>query len=210
MKLLKRLLPAGALALVIAAGMLFGLDSSGNYAVNPLYGVCLMARDELYVCDSLLSDESELPDDLEYVGEIETFVGGLPGNNMEANDNDHGTQLYLEPELPERLYAYDSYREQYWIYLRCDIGVVFNGMLYISYPSSKSPEPFTVSSLPEDCSSAGEIRGSRERGVPVQELEALGLPVGTELYAYSSHRIYARTEQYAAVRYLVLEYMGEI
>ena len=110
--------------------LLLLVGCSGNYAVNPLFGVCLMANDSLYVCNSAVAD-GELPEGLEGIGSIKDFGSCLPESNFEATSNDFGSELFAIPGDISKVYSYSSDKEQHWLFLRCEFGVVLGGTLYI-------------------------------------------------------------------------------
>lgn len=171
------------IALILALFLLSFCGCAGNYAVNPLFGVCLMVNDSLYICQSVVAD-SELPAGLEYIGSIEEFGSSLPTQNFVSTSNDFGNELYQLPDETDKVYSYNSEKEQHWLYARCDTGVVLNGWLYISDSES------TESSLPGGYSSIETISACVESGVPTAEFEAMGIESGTEIFTTSSNEQY--------------------
>ena len=172
---------------------------AGNFAVNPLAGVCLIVNDSLYICDSAVAD-SELPSTLESIGSIEDFGSALPMNNFEATSNDFGREILQAPDTSDKVYTYNADKEQHWLYLRCDICVALDNVLYIADSDS------TVAELPEGCTSVGSIARCIEKGVPTEQLESLGIAADTEIFVNpkDTQHIYAVKKLSNGVRYLPL------
>ena len=190
---MKRIISSCLILLLILCGC------AGNFAVNPLAGVCLIVNDSLYICDSAVAD-SELPSTLESIGSITGFGSALPKNNFESTSNDFGSEILQEPNATDKVYTYNADKEQHWLYLRCDICVALDNVLYIADSGS------TVAELPEGCTSAGRIAKSIEKGVPTEQLESLGIAADTEIFvnAKNTQYIYAALELPNGVRYLPL------
>lgn len=161
------------IALILALLLLSFCSCAGNYAVNPLFGVCLMVNDNLYICQSVVTD-SELPAGLEYIGSIEEFGSALPMQNFVSTSNDFGNELYQLPDDTDKVYAYNSEKEQHWLFTRCDTCVVLNGWLYIEYDHS-------LNSLPDGYVSVGTVSSRIDSGIPTAELEAMGIDAGTTI-----------------------------
>ena len=173
---------------------------TGNFAVNPKAGVCLMVNDSLYICDSAVAD-GELPSTLESIGSIKDFGSALPKNNFEATSNDFGSEILQEPNATDKVYTYNADKEQHWLYLRCDICVALDNVIYIADSVS------TVAELPEECISVGRISTCIEKGVPTEQLESLGIATDTEIFVSTKNTqyIYAAQKLSNGVRYLPLK-----
>lgn len=171
----------------------------GNFAVNPLVGVCLMVNDSLYICDSAVADGA-LPSTLESIGSINNFGSALPKSNFESTSNDFGSEILQEPNATDKVYTYNADKEQHWLYLRCDICVALDNVLYIADSDS------TVAELPEGCTSVGSIARCIEKGVPTEQLESLGIAADTEIFVNpkDTQHIYAVKKLSNGVRYLPL------
>ena len=191
---MKRVISSCLILLLLLCGC------TGNYAVNPLADVCLMVNDSLYICDSAVTD-GELPSTLESIGSIEDFGSGLPKNNFESTSNDFGSEILQEPNATDKVYTYNAGKEQHWLYLRCDICVALDNVLYID------DNNLTVAELPEECISIGRISTCIEKGVPTEQLEALGIDADTEIFVNTGNTqyIYAAIELPNGVRYLPLK-----
>ena len=171
------------ITLILVLLLLSFCGCAGNYAVNPLFGVCLMVNDSLYICQSVVAD-SELPAGLEYIGSIEEFGSSLPTQNFVSTSNDFGNELYQLPDEPDKVYSYNSEKEQHWLYARCDTGVALNGWMYIV----ESDHSEAV--LPGGYTSVGTVTKCVESGVPTATLEAMGIESGTEIFTGSSNGQY--------------------
>lgn len=191
---MKRIISSCLILLLLLCGC------TGNFAVNPIAGVCLMVNDSLYICDSAVAD-GELPSTLESIGRIEDFGSALPKNNFEATSNDFGNELFAVPDHTDKIYSYNTDKEQHWLYLRCDICVALDNVLYIDDNNS------TVAELPEECISVGRISTCIEKGVPTEQLEALGIAANTEIFVNTKNTqyIYAALELPDGLRYLPLK-----
>ncbi len=172
------------ISLFLALALLLTFCGCGeSNAVNPLFGVCLMFNDCLYICSRAVAD-SELPERLESAGRIEDFGSALPTSNFVSTSNDFGSELFQVPEETDKLYSYNSEKEQHWLYQHCDTGVSLNGWLYISDSES------TETSLPGGYSSVGPVSTCIETGVPTSELDAMGIDVGTDIFTSSNNEQY--------------------
>lgn len=193
---MKRIIP-----LFLTFSMLIFCGCAGNYAVNPLFGICLMANDSLYVCERITDKP---PQHLEYIGEIENYGSALPQNNFESTSNDYGTQLWADPGDSSVLYTYDDTHDEYWVYIRSRHGVALNGILYISNTGSGAGDTYEFA-LPEGYTSTGTVT-ALSSGMPANELEAFGLTVGSEIFSNSENEqyIYAYTGNTGTNKYLRL------
>jgi len=183
------------IALILALLLLSFCGCAGNYAVNPLFGVCLMVNDSLYICQSVVAD-SELPAGLEYVGSIEEFGSSLPTQNFVSTSNDFGNEIYQLPDETDKVYSYNSEKEQHWLYARCDTGVVLNGWLYIE-------DDHSLNSLPDGYVSVGTVSSRIDSGIPTAEFEAMGIDAGTTIL-YTSESDQFIQAQLEGGSYLVL------
>ena len=149
-------------------------------AVNPDYDSCLMLMDGLYVLAARDTGD-ELPDDTVSGGEVTSFWGSMPRENGETSSADivKGSAICHEAGKPSTVWVHDAESGVYFKFLRCDICVAADGMLYADDPRGKQ---ISVRELPDGYALLGETVCPEAGGLPRNGLEAIGLPEGTALY----------------------------
>ncbi len=146
---------------------------------NPTAEICLRANDNLYIFGRITKEE-ELPEGLEFIGNIEDYGSWLPTENFVATCLDYGTALYMADG--DAVYAYDDNKEAWWEYERCDTCLVIDGALYYDNGAGNHMRD----ELPENCKSAGRVEKSLNGCTPCANGEALGIAEGTEIYSSGS------------------------